>query len=145
MVRASGCELCIADGGLLIARSDRWRLVRVDDADFPAYYRVIWNDHVAELSDLTRGDRVICLDVVAAVERVLRERLRPTKVNLAALGNVVPHLHWHVIARFDWDSRFPRPIWAAPLRQPDPPPSARLGGALASVDADLRTALADMA
>ena len=39
--------------------------------------------------------------------RCLREALAPAKINLAALGNMVPHLHWHVIARFDWDSRFP--------------------------------------
>ena len=59
------------------------------------------------------------MEVVATVERVLRDRLRPTKVNLASLGNVVPHLHWHVIARFDWDGYFPQSIWAARQREPN--------------------------
>jgi len=50
---------------------------------------------------------------VLAVERVLREQLKPDKINLASLGNVVPHLHWHVIPRWTDDSHFPDPIWAA--------------------------------
>ena len=54
------------------------------------------------------------------VERTLRDVLEPTKINLAALGNVVPHLHWHVIARFDWDSHFPAPVWAQALREAAP-------------------------
>ncbi|MDP3706777.1 MAG: HIT domain-containing protein, partial [Polaromonas sp.] len=53
---------------------------------------------------------------VVTVERVLRAQLQPRKINLAALGNMVPHLHWHVIARFDWDSHFPAPVWSAPQR-----------------------------
>ena len=43
----------------------------------------------------------------------------PAKVNLAAFGNMVPHLHWHVIARFDWDSHFPAPVWATAQRPAD--------------------------
>jgi diadenosine tetraphosphate (Ap4A) HIT family hydrolase len=54
------------------------------------------------------------------VEQCLRAQLSPAKINLAALGNMVPHLHWHVIARFDWDSRFPSPVWAAAQRPADP-------------------------
>ena len=56
------------------------------------------------------------MNAVVAVEQVLREHLQPTKINLAALGNAVPHLHWHVIARFDWDIHFPASVWAAPQR-----------------------------
>ena len=66
----------------------------------------------AEFTDLAPDERAECMDVVARVERVLREQLQPTKINLASLGNMVPHLHWHVIARFDWDSHFPQPVWA---------------------------------
>ena len=56
------------------------------------------------------------MEAVACVEQVLRAQLVPTKVNLASLGNMVAHVHWHVIARFDWDSHFPAPVWAAPQR-----------------------------
>jgi diadenosine tetraphosphate (Ap4A) HIT family hydrolase len=145
MAGGVACELCVGEGGVPVARGARWRVVRVDDADFPAFYRVVWNAHVAELSDLTPADRALCLDAVVAVERVLREQLRPTKINLASLGNVVPHLHWHVIARFDWDSRFPQPIWAPPQRRPDPPPVRRLAVGLDALDAAMRSALATLA
>jgi diadenosine tetraphosphate (Ap4A) HIT family hydrolase len=79
------------------------------------------------------------MDAVACAERVLREQLQPTKINLATLGNMVPHLHWHVIARFDWDSRFPAPVWAPAAREPDP---ARLAG-IEALRPRLEQALAD--
>lgn len=126
----SGCELCATQASAAwaeVATSQRLRVVRVLDApEFPGFYRVIWRDHVAELSDLAPADRAHCLDTVVAVERALRQGLQPTKINLAALGNMVPHLHWHVIARFDWDSHFPQPIWGQRQREPRPPATERL-------------------
>jgi diadenosine tetraphosphate (Ap4A) HIT family hydrolase len=134
----SSCPLCREDGGLLIARHDRFRIIRAsgpDVADCPAFYRVVWNAHLAEFSDLAEADQLLCLRAVSAVERVLRERLQPSKVNLAALGNMVPHLHWHVIARFDWDARWPAPIWAAPQREADEVRLAALRARLPACDA----------
>ena len=110
------CVLCDSDGGQLVWRGDKLRVIRADEAGFPAFYRVIWNTHVAEFSDLSAAERAHCMQAVALVEQTLREQLQPTKINLAALGNMVPHLHWHVIARFDWDSHFPAPVWAPPQR-----------------------------
>ena len=71
------------------------------------------------VSARSAADRAPCMQAVALVEQTLREQLQPTKINLAALGNVVPHLHWHVIARFDWDSHFPAPVWAGAQRARD--------------------------
>lgn len=140
------CPLCTTDGGLVVARFDRFRVIRVVDGDearrFPAFYRLIWNAHVAEFSDLADTDRHACMDAVTEIERVVRSLLAPTKVNLAALGNVVPHLHWHVIARFDWDSHFPAPVWAAPQRdEVAGGAAARLALPLAAVDAAIAAAL----
>ena len=120
-----------------------WRLIRVEDPDFPAFYRVIHHRHVAEFSALDADQRRRCMDLVAAVDRVLVQQLRPTKVNLAALGNMVPHLHWHVIARFDWDSCFPNPIWGAKQRAVDPPAAARLAVPLKDLDTSVAAACAN--
>jgi diadenosine tetraphosphate (Ap4A) HIT family hydrolase len=109
--------LCDAAGGHVLFEADKFRLIRAEEEGFPAFYRVVWTDHVAEFSDLAAGDRALCMDAVACVERVMREHLSPDKMNLAAFGNVVPHLHWHVIARFAWDSRFPAPVWAPAQRE----------------------------
>jgi len=46
-----------------------------------------------------------------------RQMCKRDRANRASLGNVVPHLHWHVIARFDWDARWPAPLWAARQRE----------------------------
>jgi len=113
------CPLCAEDGGALVWRGEHLRVIRAQEAGFPAFYRVVWNAHVAEFSDLSAAERAHCMEAVALVEQALREHLAPTKVNLAALGNVVPHLHWHVTARFGWDSHFPSPVWA-PAQRPSP-------------------------
>ena len=65
----------------------------------------------------------------------------PTKVNIAALGNMVPHLHWHVIARFDWDSHFPAPVWAAAQRLSPAAQEGAVRDRLPALEADLRTHL----
>ena len=131
------CPLCEADGGLLIARTAHWRLVRADEAGFPAFYRVIWNRHAGEFSDLSDAERAECMAAVVQVETLIRRHLSPTKVNLASLGNVVPHVHWHVIARFDWDSHFPDPVWAAARRAGDAARQAQVVAARDALERDL--------
>lgn len=139
---SADCVLCREAGGLPVWQGAQLRVIRAQEEGFPAFYRVIWTAHVAELSDLSEADRNTCMAVVATVERVLRTQLQPTKINLAALGNMVPHLHWHVIARHDWDSHFPAPVWANPLRARDLAREAQLQDALADCDAAIAQALA---
>lgn len=137
------CPLCRDIGRLPVASAARWRVIRAVEPDFPAFYRVIWTDHVAEFSDLPPADREAIMAVVVAVEQVLRRALSPTKINLATLGNVVPHLHWHVIARFDWDSHFPNPVWGERRRTLDghETAEARLAAPLDELDALVREAV----
>jgi len=116
---APECPLCLADGGRLVWRGARLRVVHADEPGFAAFYRVVWNAHVPEFSDLQPREREHCMQAVVRVEQVLREQLAPTKINLATLGNRVVHLHWHVIARFEWDSHFPDAVWGAALRAQD--------------------------
>lgn len=135
------CTLCTEDGGELVVRLQDCRVIRAQEAGFPAFYRVVWNTHVAEWSDLSDADQLVAMRVLNTVERTLRELLHPTKINLASLGNVVPHLHWHVVARFDWDSHFPAPIWGAPQRKVEPAHNALLEQLMPQVDAVLRQRL----
>jgi len=126
------CELCETVGGELIWRDKACRVVVVDEPGYPGYCRAIWNAHVREMTDLPAADRVHFMAVVFAVEAALRERLRPEKINLASLGNVTPHLHWHVIPRFADDPHFPSPIWGNALRPPRVPPAAAFDAGLAN-------------
>ncbi|MBL7089871.1 HIT family protein [Acidovorax sp.] len=139
------CPLCAEDGGALVWRGERLRVIRAQEAGFPAFYRVVWNAHVAEFSDLAAVDRVHCMEAVALVEQALRQHLSPTKLNIAALGNMVPHLHWHVIARFDWDSHFPSPVWAAAQRPSPAAQEAAVAELLPALEAHLQTQLVQWA
>jgi diadenosine tetraphosphate (Ap4A) HIT family hydrolase len=106
------CVFCREDGGAVLWQDDAMRVVLADEHDYPGLCRVIWNQHVAEFSDLDEAERDRVMRVVNAVERAMRRILQPVKVNLASLGNQVPHVHWHVIPRFSNDAHFPLPIWA---------------------------------
>ncbi|MEB0140672.1 MULTISPECIES: HIT family protein [unclassified Undibacterium] len=108
------CELCALDGGDVIVAAEKWRVILVDDANYPGFCRVIWHAHVKEMSELSEPDRQLLMAVVWQVETVLRRVMQPDKINLASFGNMVPHLHWHVIPRFIDDAHFPQPVWAAP-------------------------------
>ncbi len=136
------CPLCREEGGLLIYRNALLRIVRVTDTPaHPVFYRVIVNAHVAEFSQLTKAERVLVMEAVALVEAVLIDQLQPAKVNLASLGNMVPHVHWHVVARFDDDAQFPAPIWAAPVRAEPAERNQVRKAHLPQVDAKLQAVL----
>lgn len=141
-MNTDACPLCETDGGLLVFRNGLLRVIQAHEAGFPAFYRVVWSQHVAEFSDLLPAERETCMNAVAVVEQVLRAQLQPTKINLAALGNMVPHLHWHVIARFDWDSHFPVPVWGGPQRPLDMEKLAQLEARCPDVNRMMAQALA---
>ena len=127
------CELCNAQGGDLLWQSDLCRVVLVDDPDYPGFCRVILERHVKEMTDLAPAERTRLMDAVFATEAALRVLLRPDKLNLASLGNVTPHLHWHVVPRYHDDRHFPRPIWAEPSRKRVPARASPDRGALAQL------------
>jgi len=111
------CELCHTTGGTLLWQNDLCRVVLADDARYPGFCRVILRRHAAEMSDLAGPEREGLMKVVFAVEEAVRDTMRPDKMNLASLGNVVPHVHWHVVPRFRDDAHFPTPIWGEPRRE----------------------------
>lgn len=117
---ASNCVLCTPAGEQLLASTSQWRVILADEPDYPGFCRVIWQHHVREMSDLAEAEQYLLMQVVWRVESALREILQPEKINLASLGNVVPHLHWHLIPRFADDRHFPQPVWASPSRAAEP-------------------------
>ncbi len=114
---APDCELCQQPGGTLLWRNGLCRVVLVADPLYPGFCRVILNRHVAEMTDLPAPEQHALMSVVFAVEACLRQLLQPTKINLASFGNMVPHVHWHVIPRFADDTHFPQPVWGTAQRQ----------------------------
>ncbi|MEO6422313.1 MAG: HIT family protein [Candidatus Nitrotoga sp.] len=116
------CELCNSTGETLLWRGEHCRVVLVEDADYPGFCRVIWNRHAKEMTDLNDGEQHAFMNVVFVVESAIREVMQPDKINLASLGNMMPHLHWHIIPRYVIDKHFPNPIWSLPQRTGIPKP-----------------------
>lgn len=110
------CELCGSPGGEVVWESALCRVVMVADADYPGYCRIILHKHLREMTDLPEKERMQLMSVVFAVESAVRCLYQPDKVNLASLGNMTPHVHWHLIPRWRDDSHFPHPVWAVAQR-----------------------------
>lgn len=118
------CDLCTllaafagGDDAALIWRDERLSVVLVDEPDYPGFCRVVWNAHVKEMSDLSPEEREHVMRAVWQVELAQREVMAPHKVNVASLGNMTPHVHWHVIPRYTDDAHFPHPVWGARQRE----------------------------
>jgi diadenosine tetraphosphate (Ap4A) HIT family hydrolase len=124
-IHLSDCPLCTAQDENILWQDASCRVIRVADPDYPGYCRLIWKSHVAEMSDLTPAEQLHCFKILMGVEVALRECFQPAKINLASLGNMVPHLHWHLIPRYREDRHFPQPIWgtARPEIQASPAPA----------------------
>ncbi|CAN7683447.1 HIT family protein [Pseudoduganella sp. LjRoot289] len=123
MTQATHCDLCalLAEPAaeVLIWRDGKLSVVFVDEPNYPGFVRVVWNRHVKEMSDLAPADRMAVMHAVFQVEAALREVMAPSKINLASLGNMTPHVHWHVIPRYTNDAHYPNPVWGAAQREPD--------------------------
>jgi diadenosine tetraphosphate (Ap4A) HIT family hydrolase len=117
----TNCALCKdelkPEEGQLIWQGDEARIILVNDPDLPGFCRVVWNRHVAEMTDLTYGEREHLMTLVFAVEEAMRHVMHPDKVNIAALGNMVPHIHWHVIPRFKDDAFYPGSAWSKRVQE----------------------------
>ncbi|WP_089374593.1 HIT family protein [Methylobacillus rhizosphaerae] len=117
MTSNTNCELCTTPGGETLWQDNLCRVVYVDDPDYPGFCRVILNRHIKEMSDLQPAERGYLMQVVFAVEEAVRDIMHPDKINLASLGNMTPHIHWHIIPRFRQDRHFPNPIWGESKRE----------------------------
>ena len=110
------CRLCKEEGGALIWSGEDCRIVQVNDPGLPGFCRVIWHQHIAEMSALNHAQRHLLMRIVVDVEEVIASAMKPVKINLASLGNQVPHLHWHVIPRYVDDPYFPDSVWSEKRR-----------------------------
>ena len=113
---SNNCALCITVSSTVLWQDDFCRVVLLGDADYPAYCRVELLAHIKEMTDLSPPQRARMMKMVFAVELALRETFNPDKINLASLGNKTPHVHWHVIPRFENDKHFPNSHWGEVMR-----------------------------
>ena len=93
----------------------------MDDANYPWLVLVPRVAGARELIDLKATQRRQLMDETDLAARLLRDAFRPFKLNVAALGNLVPQLHVHVIARYEGDPAWPAPVWGRVAARPYEP------------------------
>ncbi|HVI87448.1 MAG TPA: HIT family protein [Dongiaceae bacterium] len=101
----------LAKDTLPVAEWQLSRVLRMNDTTYPWLILVPRRANCREISELTSTDRHRLIDEIARASEALQREFRPEKINVGALGNMVPQLHIHVIARFVNDPAWPKPVW----------------------------------
>jgi diadenosine tetraphosphate (Ap4A) HIT family hydrolase len=94
------------------------RVLLMNDARFPWLILVPRRPDIREMLDLAPEDQATLCREIDAASRVLKRLIGPYKLNVAAIGNMVPQLHWHIVARFEDDAAWPQPVWGFGTREP---------------------------
>src|SRR6185295_20351224 len=108
-----------------------------EDQFFPGYVLLVLRRHATELYQLEAGERRTHLEEVSRVAQALARVFRPVKMNYELLGNLVPHIHWHLVPRLATDPGLRAPIWTVE----HPPTSLAPASARERIEA-IRRALA---
>lgn len=94
------------------------RVLLMNDSSFPWLILVPEREGVSEIHELCVEDRSILIEEIAVASEIIRQLYSPDKINIGALGNLVPQLHIHVIGRFRTDRAWPGPVWGAGTARP---------------------------
>lgn len=111
------CQMCQRwddDAELRIVEMQHSYVILNRDQFFPGYTLLFTKEHVTELFYLDSSVRSGLMEEVSRVARALYGIFSPAKINYELLGNMVPHIHWHIVPRFASEPLWPRPIWAEP-------------------------------
>jgi len=109
------CPMCHRwddDADLRITELEHSYVVLNRDQFFPGYTLLFTKQHVTELFHLDRAVRSGLIEEVSRVAKALFTLFQPAKINYELLGNMVPHIHWHLVPRFASEALWPRPIWS---------------------------------
>ena len=113
------------------------RILLMNDANFPWLILVPRRAGLRDYHNLSADDLAVVNDEIVKTSRVLTALYKPDKINVAAMGNMVPQLHIHVIARFTDDVAWPKPVWGVAPAEPYMPEAleARLDELRRAIDA----------
>jgi diadenosine tetraphosphate (Ap4A) HIT family hydrolase len=115
-LNSDNCALCSSQKYPIIWANNLLRIVLINDQNYRGYCRVDLINHIKEMTDLDEETRHEFMGVIFQTEKIIKEYLQPDKINLASLGNITPHLHWHIIPRYFSDNHFPDSIWSEKKR-----------------------------
>jgi diadenosine tetraphosphate (Ap4A) HIT family hydrolase len=101
----------LADDTISIGDLPLARVLLMNDANYPWTVLVPRRAGAVEIIDLDEGEQTMLMSEIALVAGVLRDVTACDKLNIATIGNLVPQLHVHVVARRRDDAAWPRPVW----------------------------------
>ena len=103
------------------------RVQLMNDARFPWLILIPRRTSLRELTDIHSEERLIAFDDIERASEALRKLYTPTRINVAAIGNIVTQLHIHVVARQTTDVAWPATVWGHGTAEPYADPTQRLG------------------
>ncbi len=112
----SDCSLCKVPTLPILWSGHNFRIVLVTDQNIKGYLRLELLEHVSEIHQLSESIRQQMNLLLHIIEISLVNIFHPDKINIASLGNMTPHVHWHIVSRYKQDNFFPDSIWSNPAR-----------------------------
>ena len=92
--------------------------VKVESSEIP-WIKVFTQRKIKEFSECTLDEKTEIFRIIDIAEKLMLKYFKADKINIASFGNMLPHVHWHVMARFENDSYFPEPMWGQKQRESD--------------------------
>ncbi len=98
-----------------IWQNNNFKLIR-HESELP-WVKLFTNKPYKELSHLPKELKLEMFELIENIEIVMIEIYKPDKINIASFGNILPHMHWHIISRFQSDPYFPKTTWEEAIRE----------------------------
>lgn len=96
--------------------SDKLIYIEIHESDIP-WLKIFTKVNRKEFSECSREEKTVIWNTLDVIEKMMLEYYKPEKINIASFGNMLPHVHWHIMARFKNDSHFPEPMWGVKQRE----------------------------
>ncbi|CAA6818163.1 MAG: Diadenosine tetraphosphate (Ap4A) hydrolase and other HIT family hydrolases [uncultured Sulfurovum sp.] len=90
--------------------------VEIEESEIP-WLKIFTQKAYKEFSETPANVKLEIFKALDIIEKEMLYSYKPKKINIASFGNYVPHVHWHVMARFEEDSYFPEPMWGKKQRE----------------------------
>lgn len=110
----------LKEDAIEVTRLKLSRVLLMRDSSFPWLILVPERENISEIHELSMEDRAVLIEEISLASQVIERLYMPDKINVGALGNVVPQLHIHVIGRFRTDRAWPGPVWGTGPAEPYP-------------------------
>lgn len=90
--------------------------IELHESEIP-WLKIFTHTQHKEFSQCSAEEKVVIIDALDLIEVFMLEYFKPDKINIASFGNMLPRVHWHIMARFNDDSYFPEPMWGVKQRE----------------------------